>query len=165
MVKLLGTNLEFIQTEILVLIPNEYAKTTATEVLGRIKDTITVMVDDVEDNKDQLTQIWGSFTSDPEMVKVFNGLLSEAIKTVKDEKIVNALSLLQKPLIQTFTALTDTNAKTNDEQLKAIWLDFVNSPEFLKFIISNLDWIVGKVVKNERIKATILSLLSLFIKV
>lgn len=164
MVKLLQTNLGFIQEEIITLIPNQYAKVSALEVLTRLSDTVAVMVDDNLDNKNQLVQIWGTFSSDPEMVNVFNGLLSEAVGKIKDEKIASALLLLQKPLVQTVIALTDTSNADNEAQLKSIWLDFVNSSEFLKFVISNLDWIVSKIVKNERIKNTILNLLALFIK-
>ena len=51
MVKLIATNLEFIEKEIIVLIPNDYAKISAKEVLERLVDTVEVLSDDIADNK------------------------------------------------------------------------------------------------------------------
>ena len=161
MVKLIATNLEFIEKEIIVLIPNDYAKISAKEVLERLVNTVEVLSDDIADNKNQLATIWGSFTSDPEIIAVFNGLLSELVKKLDDKQLQDGLLLLQKPLIQSFIILTDTN-QSDGAQLKAIWNSFLSSPEFIQLIISNLGWILGKVIKNDNLRETILKLINLF---
>lgn len=161
LVKLIATNLEFIEKEIITLIPNDYAKISAKEVLQRLVETVEVLSDDVLDNKNQLAIIWGSFTSDPEIVAVFNGLLSELVKKLDDEQLQVGLLLLQKPLIQSFIVLTDTN-QSDGAQLKTIWNSFLSSPEFIQLIISNLGWILGKVIKNDNLRETILKLINLF---
>lgn len=161
MVKLIAANFEFIEKEIITLIPNDFAKISAKEVLERLSDTVAVLSDDILDNKNQLTTIWGSFTSDPEIANVFNGLLSELVGKLDDPQLKTGLLLLQKPLIQSFIALTDVN-KADGAQLKTIWDSFLSSPEFIQLVISNLGWILSKVIKNDKLRETILKLINLF---
>ncbi len=162
LINLVNTNLDFLNENIVSLIPDEYAKLAANEVVLRLKDTVVAVTDDVE-NKEQLRQIWGSFTSDPEVTIAIVGLLSSAFEKIEDEKIKVALTTLLKPLVQTLTAITDTNVK-DGAQIEKIWKDFINSPEFILFLLENLEWIITKIIKNERVRSTILKLIELFTK-
>jgi len=162
LINLVNTNLDFLNENIVSLIPDEYAKLAANEVVLRLKDTVVAVTDDVE-NKEQLRQIWGSFTSDPEVTIAIVGLLSSAFEKIEDEKIKVALTTLLKPLVQTLTAITDTNVK-DGAQIEKIWKDFINSPEFILFLLENLEWIITKIIKNERFRQTILKLIELFTK-
>ncbi len=162
LVNLVNTNLDFLNENIISLIPDEYAQLAAKEVVGRLKETTLAVVDDVE-NKEQLKQIWGSFTSDPEVTSALIGLLSKAFEKVEDKRVKDALLLLLKPLVQTLTAVTDTEVK-DGAQIEKIWKDFIASPEFLLFLLGNLEWIITKVIKNEKFRNTILKLIELFTK-
>ena len=162
LVNLVNTNLDFLNENIIVLIPDEYAKLAASEVIGRLKDTAIAVTDDV-DNKEQLRQIWGSFTSDPEVTLAMIGSLSKAFEKIEDKRIKDALNKLLTPLVQTLTAVTDTEVR-DGEQIEKIWKDFINSPEFLLFILENVEWILSKVIKNEKLRQTILKLIELFTK-
>lgn len=162
LINLVNTNLDFLNENIVSLIPDEYAKMAANEVILRLKDTVVAITDDVE-NKEQLRQIWGSFTSDPEVAIAIVGLLSSAFEKIEDKKIKSALLTLLKPLVQTLTAVTDTEVK-DGAQIEKIWKDFISSPEFLLFLLENLEWIITKIIKNERVRSTILKLIELFTK-
>ena len=163
LIKLVNTNLEFVKTEILTNIQNEIVKDSALEVMQRIIETVKVLSDDNTDNKQQLIEIWTSVTSDPEVIQILNKLLSNATSSIKDENIKKGLSLLQTPIIATFVSLTD-NVNQNDEQIKKIWVDFIDSPEFIAFILSNLEWIIKKVIKNDNLETIIITLLRTFKK-
>lgn len=162
LINLVNTNLDFLNENIITLIPDEYAKLAANEVVLRLKDTVLAVTDNVE-NKEQLRQIWGSFTSDPEVTIAMVGLLSSSFEKIEDEKIKRALTTLLKPLVQTLTAVTDTEVK-DGAQIEKIWKDFINSPEFILFLLENLEWIITKIIKNEKFRNTILKLIELFTK-
>ena len=162
LINLVNTNLDFLNENIITLIPDEYAKLAANEVVLRLKDTVLAVTDNVE-NKEQLRQIWGSFTSDPEVTIAMVGFLSSSFEKIEDEKIKRALTTLLKPLVQTLTAVTDTEVK-DGAQIEKIWKDFINSPEFILFLLENLEWIITKIIKNEKFRNTILKLIELFTK-
>jgi len=162
LIKLLTSNLDFLNENIVSVIPDEYAKLAATELIGRLKDTTAILFDDIN-NKEQLKQIWGSFTSDPEVTIAIVGLLSSAFEKIEDERIKRALLSLLKPLVQTLAAVTDSDVR-DGAQIEKIWKDFINSPEFLLFILENLEWIITKIIKNEKVRSTILKLIELFTK-
>ncbi len=162
LINLVNTNLDFLNENIITLIPDEYAKLAANEVVLRLKDTVLAVTDNVE-NKEQLRQIWGSFTSDPEVTIAMVGLLSSSFEKIEDVKIKRALTTLLKPLVQTLTAVTDTEVK-DGAQIEKIWKDFINSPEFILFLLENLEWIITKIIKNEKFRNTILKLIELFTK-
>lgn len=161
--KLVNVNLDFLVTEILPLIDNDYARTASQEVVERLKETVVVLTDDVNTNKEQIGLIWGSFTSDPQIVEAVRGALLEAISKIDDPQFQGVLRVLMNPIIATLTAVTD-QVKPDGAQLKAIWKSFVESPEFLAFILANLGWIVSKVVKDQKAQEWILKLLNVFTK-
>mgnify|MGYP001604331066 CR=1 FL=1 len=161
--KLVNTNLDFVLTELIPLIENDYAQVASSEVIERLKATVIALTDDVAGNKEQINLIWGTVTSDPEIVEVIRGSLLEAISKIDEPMIVEGLKLLINPITATLTAVSD-QTKPDGAQIKAIWKDFVESPEFLTFILSNLGWIVGRLVKNENAKEWILKIINAFIK-
>lgn len=161
--KLINVNLDYVGTEILPLIENKYAQVSAQEVLERLKATIVAVTDDVNGDKEQVALIWGSLTSDPEIVEAVRGALLEAISKIDEPQFQDALKLLMVPILKTLTAITD-NVKPDGTQLKGIWKAFFESPEFLAFVIANLGWIISKVVKDQKAQEWILKLLSVFTK-
>lgn len=161
--KLVNVNLNYVGNEILPLIDNKYAQVSAQEVLERLKATVVALTDDTASDKEQVALIWGSLTSDPEIVEAVRGALLEAISKIDEPQFQDALKLVMVPLLKTLTAVTD-NVKPDGAQLKAIWKGFVESPEFLAFIISNLGWVISKVVKDQKAQDWILKLLSVFTK-
>jgi hypothetical protein len=161
--KLINVNLDYVGTEILPLIGNQYAQVSAQEVLERLKATVVAVTDDNSADKDQIGLIWGNLSSDPEIVEAVRGALLEAVSKIDDPQFQGVLRLLMVPILKTLTAVTD-QVKPDGEQLKNIWKGFLESPEFLAFIISNLGWIVSKVVKDQKAQEWILKLLSVFTK-
>lgn len=153
--------MEFVKTEILTTVPNKIARDSALEVMQRIIETVKVLGDENSDNKQQLLEIWSKFTSDPQVIQILNTLLENASKSIQDPNIKTGVVLLHTPLIATFVALTD-NTRQNDEQIKKIWVDFIDSPEFIAFVLSNLEWIIKKVIKNDNLKNIIITLLRTF---
>lgn len=161
--KLVNVNLDYVGTEILPLIDNKYAQVSAQEVLERLKQTVIALTDDVNGDKDQVTLIWGNLTSDPEITEAVRGALLEAISKINDPQFQDAIKLLMVPVLKTLVAVTDT-VKPDGEQLKLIWKQFIESPEFIAFIVSNLGWVISKVVKDQKAQEWILKLLSVFTK-
>lgn len=156
--KLVNTNLDFIATEILPKIEIDFARTSAIEVLERLKQTVAALTDD-QPNKEQLELIWGTLTSDPEMVEAMRSALLKAISNIDDENLKLGLGLLIQPITKTLVAVTD-NVKPDGAQLKQIWNDFIQSPEFIKLILSNLDLILSKVIKDKNVLGWITKLIS-----
>jgi hypothetical protein len=145
--KLVNSNLDVIISNIVPLIEKDYARTAVLEVLDRLKSTVAVLTDGDKNNKAQLDLIWGTVLSDPQLIEAVRSALLDAISKVEDQKIKEGLSLLISPLVQTLVAVSDKTP--NKDQLKQIWVDFVESPEFLAFVISNLGWILSKVIKDQ----------------
>lgn len=160
--KLLVSNLDFVGNEILPQIDKDYARTGAQVVLSKLKETIVALTDDNQANKDQLDIIWGSFSSDPAVVDSFKSALMEAISKIDDAAIKAGLTVLIGPFTKTLTAVTDAN-KADGEQIKQIWKDFVESPEFIAFILSNLDWLLAKLIKDTSTRNWIIKILKVFI--
>jgi len=160
--KLVNTNLDFIATEILPKIEIDFARTSSIEVLERLKQTVAALTDD-QPNKEQLELIWGTLTSDPEMVEAMRSALLKAISNIDDENLKAGLGLLIQPITKTLVAVTD-NVKPDGAQLKQIWNDFIQSPEFIKLILSNLDLILSKVIKDKNVLGWVTKLISSFTK-
>lgn len=161
--KLVNVNLDYVGTEILPLIDNKYAQVSAQEVLERLKQTVIALTDDINGDKDQVTLIWGNLTSDPEITEAVRGALLEAISKINDPQFQDAIKLLMVPVLKTLVAVTDT-VKPDGEQLKLIWKQFIESPEFIAFVVSNLGWLISKIVKDQKAQEWILKLLSVFTK-
>ena len=161
--KIVNTNLDFVVTEILPLIEKDYARVSASEVIDRLKQTVVVLTDNDPANKEQVNLIWGTLASDPEIIDAVRNAFLDAISKINDEKVKNGLTILINPITQTLVAVTDST-KPDCEQLKAIWKNFVESPEFLLFILSNLDWLLSKVIKDKNALSWITKIISAFIK-
>jgi len=160
--KVINTNLELVSTDILPLIQKDYARLSATEVIERLKATVIALTDDTPGNKEQIDLIWGTLTSDPEIVEAMRSALLEAISKIDDPKIQAGLSLLLAPITKTLTAVSD-NVKPDNAQIKQIWKEFLESPEFVKFVLSNLDWILSKIIKDKTVLSWITKLINAFI--
>jgi hypothetical protein len=146
--KIVNTNLDFVITEILPLIEKDYARVAATEVVNRLKQTVVALTDDNPANKEQINLIWGSITADPQIVEALRAALLEAISKVEDTRIKAGLTVLIDPLTKTLAAVTD-NVKPDNKQIEQIWKTFLESPEFLAFVISNIGWILSKILKDQ----------------
>ena len=161
--KLVAINLDYVATELLPLIDNEYAKVASQEVLERIKLTINALTDGDPANKAQVALIWGSVTSDPELINLVRSGLLEAVSKIDEPILADGLKLLVNPLVATLVAVADKD-KADGAQLKAIWKNFIESPEFLGFLLSNLGWIIGKIIKNDKTEKWIMTILNALIK-
>lgn len=158
--KLIETNFAFVNAEVLPLIEKDYLRVSATEVVERLKETLVLLVNG-NGSKDQLNQIWSTLASDPELLQAFKDALQEAIGKIDEPQVQALLNLLVEPVVKTVSALTD-GVKPDGEQLKAIWKDFIESPELVVFILSNVEWLVRKVIKDEAIVKWIVRLIETF---
>ncbi len=161
--KLVGLNLKFIADEIVPLIKNDYAQVAVKEVLERLDATVIAVTDENPQNKEQLAVIWGSVTSDPDVIENVRKGLLEVVAKIDEPILQQGLSLAVGPLVQTLVLLSDKN-KDNNKEVKQVWVTFVESPEFLAFVISNLEWVIRKIVKNDKIEDLIVNLLKAFTK-
>lgn len=157
-------NLNVIQLEVLPLIEKEYARLGATVGLEKIKQTVLILLDDNTDNKAQLNLIWGTLTSDPQVIDAVKSALLTAVSTVDDVTVKEGLTLLIEPLTKTLIATSDS-VKPNGEQIKLIWTNFIKSPEFIAFVLANLETVIKLVIKNDNLEKILLSLLKVFGKV
>jgi hypothetical protein len=160
--KIINTNLDFVVNEILPLIEKDYARTVAMEVVDRLKQTVVVLTDDVPGNKEQVNLIWGTIASDPQIVEAVRNALLEAISKINDTKIKAGLTILVAPVTQTLSAITDS-VKPDGDQLEKIWKDFLESPEFLAFVISNIGWVLSKIIKDKNAVAWIERIINAFL--
>lgn len=161
--KLINTNLDLIITEVLPSIENDLIRLSAIEVVQRLKATVVALTDDIEPNKEQILAIWGTLTSDQKVVDAVKLSLNQAISKVDDANLRDGLTLLVEPVLKTLIAVSD-NTKPDGEQIKKIWKDFLDSPVFIAFVLSNISWVISKVIKDERIREWILNLIKLFSK-
>ena len=159
--ELILANLNVIQTKVLPLIEKEYARLGATVGLEKIKQTVLILVDEDKDNKAQLNLIWGTLTSDPQIVEAVKSALLTAVASIDDEIVKQGLTLLIEPLTQTLIATSDA-VKPNGEQIKLIWTNFIKSPEFIAFVLANLETVIKLVIKNDNLEKILLSLLKVF---
>jgi len=157
-------NLNVIQTEVLPLIEKEFARIAAQEGLDRIKETVLALLDENPDNKSQINLIWSSLATDPEIANAVRYALLEAVSSVDEQIVKDALTLLVKPITLTLSAVSD-DVKPNSEQIKNIWLEFLKSDELRLFVLANLEVIVRAIIKKESLERMTLSILKLFNKV
>lgn len=162
--KLVLANLEVIDLEVLPLIEKEFARIAAQEGLGRIKETVVALLDENPDNKAQVNFIWSSLATDPDIANAVRSALLEAVSSVDEQIVKDALTLLVSPITLTLAAVSD-DVKPNGEQIKNIWLEFLKSDEFRNFVLANLEVIVKTIIKKESLEKLILSILKLFNKV
>lgn len=159
LVKLVDTNFNFISNEVLPLIEKDYLRVMATEVVERLKLTVLASMEGAA-NKEKLVEIWGGFTSDPDVIAAFKSALGQAISKIGDPKIQEGLNLLVNPVIESMVILT--NQETADEaKLKEIWKNFV-STDLLVYALSNLDWLLRKIIKDENVIKWIMKLINSF---
>jgi len=162
--KLVLANFEVVEKEIFPLIEKEFARIAAQEGLDRLKSTVVVLLDENPDNKTQVNLIWSSLATDPQIADAVRSALLEAVSSVDEQIVKDALTLLVKPLTLTLSAISD-DVKPNGEQIKNIWLDFLKSEEFRLFILANLEMIVKAIIKKESVERIVLSVLKLINKV
>lgn len=162
--KLALANLEVIGTEVLPLIEKEFARLAAQEGLDRIKETVLALLDENPDNKEQVNLIWSSLVTDPQITEAVRSALLEAITSVDDKIVKDALTLLVKPITLTLSAVSD-NVKPNGEQIKNVWLTFLKSDELREFVLANLEVVVRTIIKKDSLEKLIIAALKLFNKV
>lgn len=162
--KLVLANFEVVEKEIFPLIEKEFARIAAQEGLDRLKSTVVVLLDENPDNKTQVNLIWSSLATDPQIADAVRSALLEAVSSVDEQIVKDALTLLVKPLTLTLSAISD-DVKPNGEQIKNIWLDFLKSEEFRLFVLTNLEVIVKAIIKKDSVEKIILTILKLINKV
>ena len=156
--KLVYTNLDFLKSEVLPLIESDYLRLSATEVLERVRESLSLVM---SDKSNDVKAVWVNLSSDPDLVNAFKGLLLDNIKKIEDEKVKELLTLLVNPVVETVSALTDGN-KPDKDQLSKIWKEFSQSPELLLFALSNVEWLIKKVIKDESVVKWIVKLINTF---
>ena len=155
--KLVNSNLDFLNQELVPAVNKEYLKTLLTQLIERLKLSVIVLTDENTDNRAQLNELWLSFTSNVEVSNAITQILSEATSKVTDEKIREFLEMLINPLVKTLVAVTDGD-KLDSAQIKAIWVDFAET-KLILFALSNIDWLVRKLVKDEKVANFIIKIL------
>lgn len=160
LVKLATANLDVVVSEVLPLINSEFAQVAAQNALDRVKETIMVLLDEDPENKAQLELIWGQLGSDPELVNALRQALVAASDKITDARIAAILKVVTEPVTKTIAALLD-DVKPNEDQLKAIWLEFVTGEDFKQLVLDNLEWIIRAVVKNQTLEDLIVKLIKL----
>lgn len=157
--KIVALNLDYVNGNLVPLIPNQYAQVGVKEIIERLNLTVVALANGSND----LTSIWNTLPNDPEILEALRGLLKELVSSITNEDLKQSLDSLIEPLVLTISALTDT-VKPDDTQIKKIWNDFVQSPEFLGFALVALGFILNRYVKNEKTRKFISNLLTTFIK-
>lgn len=155
--KLVNSNLDFLNQELVPAINKEYLKTLLTQLIDRLKLSVIVLTDENTDNRGQLNELWSTFTSNTEVSNAITQILTEASGKVTDEKIREFLEMLIDPLVKTLVAVTDGN-KLDSDQIKAIWVDFAET-KLILFALSNIDWLVRKLIKDEKVANFIIKIL------
>lgn len=157
---IVNLNLDYVSTNLIPLIENQYAHTASTEVFDRVKQTVNVLF--TEGANGDLVSIWNNLSTDPEVLQAVRDGLNELVTKIEDVTVADNLKLVIEPFVQTLSALTDT-VKPDNDQLKEIWNNFFKSPEFIVFALATLSFILDKVIKDEKIRKFINNILSAFI--
>lgn len=156
---LVNANLDVLETEILPLINEDFAKIAATEALQRIRLTADALLDDVADNQSQVSAIWANLGSDPEIVDALTKAFVHASELVDDEKVAAILKVLTTPIAGTIAALTD-GVKPNADQIKVLWLAFLASDEFRQILVQNLELVIRSAIKNQSLENLVVKILN-----
>ena len=138
------TNLDLIKDVVVTQIEDTSVQLLLTSVLGKISESAFLLSDDNPDNKAQLKLLWLTLSSDQDVARAFEQLFITAIQKVKDPKVREGLLLITPEVVKTLVAVSDTNVQ-DGEQIEKIWKDFIKSPAFLDFVLSNIVWLLDKV--------------------
>ena len=161
---LLLSNIEFLEGYIVGAIELDYAKLAVQNVLGKLKETVTILTDENPENRDQLKVIWGHLLADAQIAESVRGALLDAASKINNEALKEGLAVLVEPVVQTIVAVSDTEAN-NDSQLETVWTSFIRSEAFVSVVEKNLEVILTKLIPNQPTVVTLLvSLLRIFLK-
>lgn len=148
--KFITNLLDFVKINLTSKIEVEYVRMIVDNVLDRLKQTADIMSDNNPDNSAQLKVLWGSFGADPVIAQSVKLALFDAIGKIEDNNVREGLSLIVSPLVDTLTAMSDTDTN-NGVQLEKIWMDFVKSEPFLDFAERHMEVILKRIIKNDQI--------------
>lgn len=158
----INANFDIITKEILPLVEKDYLRVGLSEIVERLKITVLSAAEGSL-TKEELSNIWGSLPSDPEIVEALRAVLVDLINKVEEQEVKDLLNLLLDPILQTVVILTD-QAGNNKEELNRVWKEFLNSPELLTYGLAHLEWIVRKLIKDENAVKWIMKLINAFTK-
>ena len=140
---LVGANLQFVSSTVVPNIGNPAVEELVKSVLAKLTETTYLLVDEDPDNKEQVKQLWSTFTSDQSVVLAVEAIYLDAIKRVEDESLKEGLTVLAQPLVQTLVVSTDS-IKPDSKQIEQVWLTFLKSEGFLTFLVKNAEFVLGK---------------------
>lgn len=160
--KFADTNLDLIKSDVIPMIGVAFAETLASAIVDKLKMTVDVLVDDNMDNASQLSGIWSHIGADPKVAGAFKEAILFAAMKIENPTVKGLVTVIAEPLMQTLIALSDDNP-ANGDQIKAVWIPFIQSPEFLAFVSENLDVLVHAIIKNDNTATWIEALLNMFI--
>lgn len=158
------SNLTFLEDYIVSTIELDYAKLGAQSVIGKLKETVSILTDDNPENKEQLKLIWGHLLADASIAEAVRGALLDAASKIKNAALAEGLAVAVEPIVQTLVAVSDEDLN-NDGQLETIWNEFVKSEAFIVVLEKNLENILSRIFPNQPTVVTLLvSLLRIFLK-
>lgn len=141
--QLVGVNLQFISSTVVPNIGNPAVEELVKAVLAKLADTTYLLTDENPANKEQVKELWASFTSDKSVVAAFEAIYLDAIKRVENESLKEGLVVLAQPLVQTLVVATD-NVKPDSKQIEDVWSKFIKSEGFVTFLFKNLEFILTR---------------------
>lgn len=146
--------LAIIKDQFVGKISDEDLRILVTDSLVAISGTAHVLADANPDDGEQLRKLWLAFVN----VSAANFVeqeVAQAIDKIGNEDVRVPLQTLRVPVIQMIRLVTD-DIKPDDEQLEALWKEFVKNPKTQDVFFGIIDTLILENVKNESVRAILL---------
>ncbi len=147
-----------VQDTLVPQINNKPVELIVTEVIANLIKTAELLADENQDNKEQLIQLWGEFSTTPRINESLTSLFSEAINEVNDVTVKSVLTAITPEVVATVQAVTD-KTKPDGKQIEEIWKSFVKSPKFVSLLIENASFLLSKLNLPEWLRKIVEKLL------
>lgn len=94
-------------------------------------------------NIQEIERIWLEFLRSESLREYISSEVNKLIAFIKHEQLRESLELIVKPVLNTLSALVDTDLN-NKEQLEKLWLQFLSSEELSLFALKNIKtWMIN----------------------
>lgn len=147
-----------VQDTLVPQINNKPVELIVSEVIANLIKTAELLADENQDNKEQLIQLWGEFSTTPRISESLNALFTEALNGVQDVTVKSILTTITPEVVATVQAVTD-RTKPDGQQIEAIWKSFIKSPKFVSLILENATFLLSKLNLPEWLRKIVEKLL------
>lgn len=137
-------------------ITDENLKILITDALAGITATAYALADEDTDDIVQIKKIWMGFVN-KSAAGFIDTEVADAINKIPNETAKLSLQTLRVPVVQMIRVVTD-DITPNNEQLEALWKNFVKDPAVQNIFLNMVDEILNDLLKDPTLKGIVLGI-------